>query len=123
MGKYFVKETATGIKFDLKATNGIVIGTSEVFSSKRSCLNSIESVRKNAPEAPIEDQTVEDFEQCKNPKFVLYTDKRGETRFKLNARNGENILASGEGYKTKAAALNGIDSVKRNADSPVVEAE
>ena len=123
MGKYVVKETATGIKFDLKATNGIVIGTSEVFTTKKACLNSIESVKKNAPEAPIEDQTVEDYEQVKNPKFVLYTDKRGETRFKLNARNGENILACGEGYKTKAAALNGIDSVKRNADSPVEEAE
>ncbi|MCR5006308.1 MAG: YegP family protein [Clostridiales bacterium] len=121
MGKYVIKETATGIKFDLKATNGIVIGTSEVFTSKTACKNSIESVKKNAPDAPIEDQTVEEFETQKNPKFVLYTDKRGETRFKLNARNGENILASGEGYKTKAAALNGIDSVKRNADSEVVE--
>ncbi|MBR2263177.1 MAG: YegP family protein [Firmicutes bacterium] len=121
MGKYVIKETATGIKFDLKATNGIVIGTSEVFTSKTACKNSIESVKKNAPIAPIEDQTVEEVETQKNPKFVLYTDKRGETRFKLNARNGENILASGEGYKTKAAALNGIDSVKRNADSEVVE--
>ncbi len=121
MGKYVIKETATGIKFDLKATNGIVIGTPEVFTSKTACKNSIESVKKNAPDAPIEDQTVEEFETQKNPKFVLYTDKRGETRFKLNARNGENILASGEGYKTKAAALNGIDSVKRNADSEVVE--
>ena len=118
MGKFVIKETATGIKFDLKATNGIVIGTSEVFTSKSACKNSIESVKKNAPIAPIEDQTVEDYEQQKNPKFVLYTDKRGETRYKLN---GENILASGEGYKTKAAALNGIDSVKRNADSEVVE--
>ena len=121
MGKYVIKETARGIKFDLKATNGIVIGTSEVFTSKTACKNSIESVKKNAPIAPIEDQTVEEVETQKNPKFVLYTDKRGETRFKLNARNGENILASGEGYKTKAAALNGIDSVKRNADSEVVE--
>ena len=121
MGKYVIKETATGIKFDLKATNGIVIGTSEVFTSKAACKNSIESVKKNAPIAPIEDQTVEEVETQKNPKFVLYTDKRGETRFKLNARNGENILASGEGYKTKAAALNGIDSVKRNAESEIVE--
>ena len=121
MGKYVIKETATGIKFDLKATNGIVIGTSEVFTSKAACKNSIESVKKNAPIAPIEDQTVEEIETQKNPKFVLYTDKRGETRFKLNARNGENILASGEGYKTKAAALNGIDSVKRNAESEIVE--
>ena len=123
MGKFVVKKTATGIKFDLKATNGIVIGTSEVFTSKRACLNSIASVKKNAPIAPIEDQTEEGFVTLKNPKFVLYTDKRGETRFKLNARNGLNILAAGEGYTTKAAALNGIDSVKRNADSETVEKE
>ena len=123
MGKFVIKETATGIKFDLKATNGQVIGTSEVFTSRKSCENSIASVIKNAPDAPIEDQTVENYEQQKNPKFVLYTDKKGETRFKLTARNGENILASGEGYKTKRAALNGIDSVKRNApESPIVDA-
>ena len=121
MGKYVIKETATGIKFDLKATNGIVIGTSEVFTTKAACKNSIESVKKNAPDAPIEDQTVEEVVTEKNPKFVLYTDKRGEIRFKLNARNGEKIIAVSEGYKTKAAALNGIDSVKRNADSEIVE--
>ncbi len=121
MGKFLIKKTATGIKFDLKATNGQVIGTSEVFTTKQACEKSIASVQKNAPAAPIEDQTVENYEQQKNPKFVLYTDKAGETRFKLNASNGENILAS-EGYTTKQAALNGIESVKKNAaDSDIVE--
>lgn len=124
MGKFLVKKTNTGIKFDLKATNGQTIGTSEVFTTKAACLNSIASVQKNAPDAPIEDQTVEGYETLKNPKFVLYTDKRGETRFKLNARNGENILASGEGYTTKKAAENGIASVKKNAaESEIVEEE
>ncbi len=47
-------------------------------------------------------------------KFELYTDKAGEFRFRLKADNGENILAS-EGYKQKASAENGIDSVKKNA--------
>ncbi len=119
MGKFLIKATATGIKFDLKASNGQVIGTSEVFTTKKTCKASIASVKKNAPIAPVEDQTVEGFEVLKNPKFVLYTDKRGETRFKLQARNGQNILASGEGYTTKAAAENGIDSVKKNADSDI----
>ena len=124
MGKFLVKKTNTGIKFDLKATNGQTIGTSEVFTTKAACLNSIASVQKNAPDAPVEDQTVEGYEELKNPKFVLYTDKKGETRFKLNARNGENILASGEGYTTKKAAENGIESVKKNAvDSEIVEEE
>ena len=47
-------------------------------------------------------------------KFELYTDKAGETRFRLKAGNGEIILAS-EGYKQKASALNGIESVKKNS--------
>jgi uncharacterized protein YegP (UPF0339 family) len=47
-------------------------------------------------------------------KFELYTDKAGEFRFRLKAGNGETIAAS-EGYKTRDSALNGIDSVRRNA--------
>ena len=53
MGKFVVKETKTGTKFDLKAGNGEVIATSEVYSSKAACLNGIESVKKNAPVAEI----------------------------------------------------------------------
>lgn len=54
-------------------------------------------------------------------KFELYTDKAGEYRFRLKAGNGETI-ASSEGYKSKASALNGIESVKTNAASaPVVD--
>lgn len=49
-------------------------------------------------------------------KFELYEDKAGEYRFRLKAGNGEIILAS-EGYKQKASALNGIDSVRKNAAS------
>ncbi len=47
-------------------------------------------------------------------KFEMYTDKAGETRFRLKASNGQVILAS-EGYKQKASALNGIESVRKNA--------
>jgi uncharacterized protein YegP (UPF0339 family) len=47
-------------------------------------------------------------------KFELYTDKAGEFRFRLKAGNGQTILAS-EGYTAKASALNGIESVKKNA--------
>lgn len=48
MGKFVVKETKTGVKFDLKASNGEVVTTSEVYASEKSCLNGIESVKKNA---------------------------------------------------------------------------
>ncbi|MDO6514946.1 MULTISPECIES: YegP family protein [unclassified Neptuniibacter] len=47
-------------------------------------------------------------------KFELYEDKAGEFRFRLKAGNGENI-GSSEGYKAKASAKNGIESVKKNA--------
>ncbi len=47
-------------------------------------------------------------------KFEVFKDKAGEFRFRLKARNGETVLAS-EGYKSKASALNGIESVKKNA--------
>ncbi|AZS39569.1 YegP family protein [Microbacterium oxydans] len=56
-------------------------------------------------------------------KFELYTDKSGEYRFRLKAGNGE-VIAISEGYSSKSAALNGIDSVRRNAaDAEVVEAD
>lgn len=47
-------------------------------------------------------------------KFVLKKDAGGQFRFNLLASNGQ-VIASSEAYTTKAAALNGIDSVKRHA--------
>ena len=47
-------------------------------------------------------------------KFEIYKDNSGEFRFRLKAGNGQIILAS-EGYKAKPSAINGIDSVKKNA--------
>ena len=122
MGKFEIKTTKTGFTFNLKAGNNEVIGVSEVYTSEASCKNGIESVKKNAPVAKIEDQTVADFEKVTNPKFEIYTDKAGEFRFRLKAKNGETILAS-EGYKAKASCKNGIESVKKNADSEVVKVE
>lgn len=121
MGKFVIKTVKTGIKFDLKAGNGEVIATSEVYTSAGACKNGIESVRKNASVAKMEDQTVENFETATNPKFEMYTDKAGEFRFRLKARNGE-IIAVSEGYKAKASCLNGIESVRKNApEAEVVE--
>lgn len=122
MGKFVVKKTNTGIKFDLKAGNGEVIATSEVYNSEAACKNGIASVKKNAPAAGVEDQTVEGFEKVKHPKFEVYQDKAGEYRFRLKATNGE-IIATGEGYKAKAGCMNGIESIKKNApDAEIVEA-
>ena len=123
MGKFVMKNVKTGVKFDLKATNGEVIVSSEVYTTERACKKGIESVRKCCV-GGVEDQTVENFEVLKHPKFEVYTDKAGEFRFRLKARNGQ-IIAVGEGYKKKASCLNGIESVKKNAPEAelVVEAE
>ncbi len=123
MGKFVIRTVKTGIKFDLKAGNGEVIATSEVYTSMAACKNGIESVRKNAVAAKLEDQTAEGFETVTNPKFEMYTDKAGEFRFRLKARNGE-IIAVSEGYKAKASCQNGIESVRKNApEADVVEEE
>ena len=116
MGTFAVKTGKTGIKFDLKAGNGEVIASSEVYSSTAACRKGIESVRRNAAEANLEDQTVEGFAKAVHPKFELYIDKAGEFRFRLKAKNGE-IIAASEGYTSKASCLNGIESVRRNAPS------
>ena len=122
MSKFVIRTVPSGIKFDLKATNGQVIATSEVYTTEAACRGGIESVMKNAPIANVEDQTVENFEAVTHPKFEMYEDKAGEFRFRLKARNGE-IIATGEGYKAKASCLNGIDSIRRNApDAEIVKA-
>ena len=123
MGKFVItKATNEEYTFSLKATNGQVIMTAgETFSSLASCKNSIESVKKNAL-AHVEDQTVEGFETLTHPKFELYTDKAGEFRFRLKARNGEPIGKS-EGYKAKDSALNGIASIGKNAPEAEVIVE
>ena len=122
MGKFLMKTNEKGSRFVLKAGNGEIIGVSETYSSESACKNGIESVRKSAVAAGLEDQTVEGS-KCKNPKFEVYKDKAGEFRFRLKARNGE-IVAISEGYKAKASCLKGIESVKKNApEAPVVKVE
>ncbi len=124
MGKFVIKQTNTGFTISLKAGNGEVIGIGgEVFNTLASAKNSIESIKKNAPIANIEDQTAENVEAAKCPKFEIYKDNAGEFRFRLKARNGEPILAS-EGYKAKDGCKNGIASVVKNApEADVVEPE
>lgn len=53
-------------------------------------------------------------------KFEGYVDKAGKYRFRLKASNGE-IIAVGESYSSKSACMNGIESVKKNAATAVIE--
>lgn len=102
MGKFVIKPAKSGgYVFNLKAGNGEIIANSEVYNSLDACKNGVQSVKTNAPAAALEDQTVEGFTTEKNPKFEMYTDKAGEFRFRLKAKNGQ-IIATGEGYKAKS---------------------
>ena len=123
MGKFVITTTKNGeFTFNLKATNGQVILTaSESYSSEDGVKGGIESVQKNAL-AHVEDQTVENFETLTHPKYEVYQDKAGEYRFRLKAKNGQNIGKS-EGYKTKASCLNGIESVGKNGPEAEIIAE
>ncbi|HUF99181.1 MAG TPA: YegP family protein [Ilumatobacter sp.] len=58
-GKFEVYQDKSGqFRFRLKAANGQVIVTGEAYTTKKACLNGIESVRKNAPDAKLDDQTL-----------------------------------------------------------------
>ena len=122
MGKFVIRKVNTGIKFDLKATNGQVIATSEVYTTEAACRNGIASVQKNAPIAAVEDQTQEGYAVQKHPKFEMYVDKAGEYRFRLKATNGQ-VIATSEGYKAEASCVNGIESVKKKAVDAEIIAE
>ena len=64
MGKFVIKTTDAGCHFVLKADNGEVIATSQVYTTKDSCKKGIESDKKNAPEAEVVE---EDFRMKATP--------------------------------------------------------
>lgn len=120
MGKFVLRKVNTGFMFNLKAGNGEIIATSEVYTTMGSCQKGAASVAKNAPVAAIEDQTEAGFAVQKHPKFEVYADKGGGYRFRLKATNGE-IIAASESYEEKKSCLAGIASVRKNAASPMVK--
>lgn len=121
MGKYRLRRVPSGFKFDLLAENGQAVLTSEVYVSQAACRKGVESVRKNATLAGVENQTEAGFRPLPHPKFEVYQDKQGYFRFRLKARNGE-IIAVSDRYTAKAGCLGGIESVKRNAqNAPISE--
>lgn len=122
MSKFVIRWVNSGIKFDLYAGNGQSILTSEVYTTMAACRKGIESVRRNALRARVENQTEPDYIRCTNPKFEMYQDKAGRYRFRLKARNGE-IIAVSECYSARAGCLNGIESVQKNAPGAVIVEE
>lgn len=114
MAHFLIRAVPTGYKFDLKAANGQTVATSEVYETRAACRKGMESVRKSAIKAKLEDLTGEGCAAVTNPKFELYQDKGGDFRFRLKSRNGQ-VVAVSEGYTSKAACENGIESVRKSA--------
>ncbi|MEC3879363.1 YegP family protein [Parapedobacter sp. 10938] len=100
MGKFVISTRKNGeFQFNLKAGNGEIILTSEGYTTKASCLNGIESVKKNST-----DDGRYDRKEAKN----------GKSFFNLKAGNGQ-IIGSSEMYESASGRDKGIESVKRNA--------
>jgi uncharacterized protein YegP (UPF0339 family) len=107
MGKFVVTVRKDGeFQFNLKATNGQVILTSQGYASKASCMNGIESVKKNAQNEAQFDKKVA---------------KNGKPYFNLMATNGQ-VIGASQMYASERTMLAGIASVMRNApEAEVVE--
>ena len=120
MGKFVIKEKNDKFSFRLKASNGEVIAVSQSYKSIITCKAGIDSVMRCAPVAAVENQTEEGYAIEKHPKFEVYTDNAGESRFRLKAKNGQ-IIAASEGYASLKSCLNGIESVRKNSvDAKIV---
>ena len=106
MGKFVVTLRKDGeFQFNLKAGNGQVILSSQGYAAKPSCLNGIESVRKNAQD---------------DARFDRKVSSNGKPFFNLTATNGQ-IIGNSEMYESEAARDNGIESVKKNAPDATLD--
>lgn len=104
-GKFEIKAGKNGkFRFNLKASNGQIVLSSEAYDSRKGAENGIESVRKNAGS---------------DARFERKSAKDGSSYFVLKAANGEPIGKS-EMYKTKRSMENGIASVGKNAPTATV---
>ena len=107
MGKFEVTVRKNGeFQFNLKATNGQVILTSEGYTTKSACLNGVDSVKKNAVDIN---------------RFEKKVAKNGKPYFNLKASNGQ-VIGASQMYANEKNCDNGIASVMKNApDAEVVE--
>ena len=100
--------------------NSEIMLWSENYSSKASAKNCVESLKKNAPDAPVVDLTKE--ETGKGYRFEIAASKDGQTFVRFVAANGEPMVRS-ETYKSKSSAKNCIESLKKRAAEAPVEDE
>jgi uncharacterized protein YegP (UPF0339 family) len=93
------------IQFNLKASNGQTILSSEGYSSKSAAMNGIESVRKNS---------------AREGAFEVKEAKNGQSYFLLKATNGQ-VIGQSEMYAAMSGLKNGIESVRKNAPEAVID--
>lgn len=106
MGKFIITTRKNGeCQFNLAAGNGQTILTSEGYSSKSSCMNGVESVKKNAGD---------------DSRYERKEAKNGQHFFNLKAGNGQ-VIGSSEMYTSASGMENGIESVKKNAPDAEVD--
>lgn len=105
-GKFEIKKSTNGkFHFNLKAENGQIILSSELYETRGACENCIEPIRKNSPDTT---------------RFEKRISTKGDPFFVLKAGNGQEIGRS-EMYSSDAACENGIESVQETApDAEVV---
>ena len=107
VGKYVISKAKNDeVYFNLKATNGQTILTSQMYSSESACFNGIESVRTNCSD---------------DSKFERKQSVNNKPHFVLKAANGQ-VIGKSEMYESQAGMENGIASVKKNGiSSSVIE--
>jgi hypothetical protein len=108
VGKYFISKAKNDeVYFNLKATNGQTILTSQMYSSESACFNGIESVRTNCSD---------------DNKFERKQSVNNKPYFVLKAANRQ-VIGNSEMYESEAGMENGIESVKKNGKSTTVVEE
>lgn len=120
-GKFEIKKTKDNrFFFNLQASNRVYIATSQIYSSVQSAMTGIKSVINNAEGAPVEDQTLKNFEPVGFPKWEIYLDKAEQFRFRLCASNG-NCVCHSQGYTTKHNCKKGIESIIKSVKNAEIE--
>ena len=105
-GKFEIKKAKNGqFHFNLKARNGEIILSSEMYTTKANCKKGIASVQKNAVD---------------ESRFARLVSKNKKPYFVLKAGNHQ-VIGNSEMYETERARNNGIKSVMKNAPGVKVE--
>lgn len=114
-GKYVIKKTDKGnFVFKLFSSNYRVVAIgAQAYTTLGAAKIGVQSIINNAGKAPVENQTLKNYETLKFPKWEIYLDKKGEYRLRLYATNGSLIATTNDGYADISGAKNGIAAVAR----------